>query len=257
MADEWQARLAALYTDDGVDRDVLDDSLDPLGPDVLFDLAGELGARPGALVVDIGARDGKQLTELRERFGCDAFGVEPTGVNIARRTTDAMVQACAERLPLRDGVADLLWVRDVLVHVTDLPAAFAEMRRVAKPGAPVLVFAVFATDRLTAEESAELCEPLAIVPANLSRSTFEDAVASAGLGIERHVRLDGQWREYGESHDEGRTSRQLLRVARMRRDPARYRALLGDDDYAAELADSLYGVYQLLGKLSASIDVLR
>lgn len=262
--DSWRTRLQVMYGDTGDrgqdERDaILDDSLDPLGPSTLFELAGELGARPGGLVVDIGARDGRQMRELVERFGCSTLGVEPMPANLARRVDPAldMVQAFGEQLPLRDGIADLVWVRDVLVHVPDLDAAMAEIGRIAKPGAAVLVFAVFATELLEPREAAELFEPLAIVPTSADRSNFERAVAGAGLSIERHVRLDGQWREYGEEHDNGRTSRQLLRIARLRRDPQRYAELLGADDAAIELADALYGVYQLLGKLSASIDVLR
>jgi len=136
-------------------------------------------------------------------------------------------------------------------------AMLAEIARVAKPGAAVLVFAVFATDRLDPAEAAELYEPLAIVASSMVPANFERAASDAGLVIERHVRLDGQWREHGEEHDAGRTSRQLLRVARMRRDAERYQAALGAQEYAIELGDSLYGIYQMLGKLSASIYVLR
>ena len=148
-------------------------------------------------------------------------------------------------------------MRDVLVHVPDLDATMAEIARVAKPGAAALVFAVFATDRLTPDEADELYGPLAIVASSADRANFERAATGAGLTIERHIRLDGQWREHDEEHDVGRTSRQLLRVARMRRDPERYRAALGAEDAAIELGDCLYGIYQLLGKLSASIYVLR
>ena len=260
-AEAWRTRVAALYAgnDEGDIAAVLDESLDPLGPDVLFDVAAELGVDAGSTVVDIGARDGQHLLELQQRFGCAAVGIEPMSTNLANlaRAGLPMTQAFVEALPLRSGIADLVWVRDVSVHVPDLDAAFAEIARIIKPGAAVLVFAVFATDLLEPSEAVELFTPLAIAPSSADRANFERAATGAGLMVDRHVRLDGQWREHGEEHDSGRTSRQLLRVARLRREPDRYRLLLGDFDYAAELADSLYGVYQLLGKLSASIYVLR
>jgi ubiquinone/menaquinone biosynthesis C-methylase UbiE len=260
----WLGRVGQIYggADHASIEAVLDRSLDPLGPDVLFDMVGELGLGPGSMVVDVGARDGAQMIELQRRFGCAAIGIEPLTANLGRVDAGTghpplMVCAVGEAMPLRDDVADLVWVRDMLVHVPDLGAMLAEIARVAKPGAAVLVFAVFATDRLDPAEAAELYGPLAIVAANMERANLERAATHAALAIERHVRLDGQWREHGEEHDVGRTSRQLLRVARMRRDPDRYRAALGAQEYAIELGDSLYGIYQMLGKLSASIYVLR
>jgi SAM-dependent methyltransferase len=266
--DGWRARVDEIYGEmvdqlhGGALEAILDESLDPLGPDVLFDLAGELGAGPGTLVVDVGARDGTQVLELQRRSGCVGIGVEPAPGNLAHLAGDAerrptMVRALGEAIALRSGTADLVWVRDVLVHVPDLAATFAEIARVAKPGAAVLVFAVFATDLLEPAEATAMFDALAIVPASAERANFERATSSAGLVIERHIRLDGQWREHGEEHDGGRTSCQLLRIARMRRDPQRYVDALGAQGYAIELWNCLYGVYQLLGKLSASIYVLR
>ena len=43
----------------------------------------------------------------------------------------------------------------------------------------------------------------------------------------------------------------------MIRDPERYKALIGDRPYEEEIANCLYGIYQLLGKLTAVIYVLR
>lgn len=46
-------------------------------------------------------------------------------------------------------------------------------------------------------------------------------------------------------------------MARLVREPDRYKAMIGERDYEVELGDCLYGIYQLLGKLSAAIYVLR
>ena len=79
----WLARVEVMYggADDAEFAEILDRSLDPLGPDVLFDLAGELGIDADSLVVDVGARDGTQMLELRRRFGCAAVGIEPMSSN--------------------------------------------------------------------------------------------------------------------------------------------------------------------------------
>lgn len=57
-------------------------------------------------------------------------------------------------------------------------------------------------------------------------------------------------REHGEENESKRTSEQLLRIARLRRQRDRFVAEFGAKDYAAEMADALYGVYQMLGKIS-------
>jgi ubiquinone/menaquinone biosynthesis C-methylase UbiE len=242
---------------------LLDTSLDPRGPDLLFDLAGQLGAAADARVLDVGCRDGKQLLELHRRFGCDGVGIDPVRASLDRAPDDLrasgldLVLGVAESMPFADGSFDLVWVRDVLVHVERLRDALAECRRVGRPGAAVLVFQMFATPRLEPAEAERLWSSIAVVPANTRRDHFEHAIEAAGLTIEHRDELHGEWREHLEEHDRGRTSRQLLRASRLQRDPERYRAALGDADYAIELGDCLWGVYQMIGKLSPAIYVLR
>ena len=156
----WRDTVDSFYSEEieafyeqGLDK-ALDESLDPRGPDVLFDIAGELGTTASTRVLDVGSRIGKQMLELRDRFGCRVVGVEPVPANLGRmrRTypseTFDVVRAIGEALPFPGAAFDLVWIRDVLVHFESLDPAFAEFRRVLKPGGAVLVFAVFATPLL-------------------------------------------------------------------------------------------------------------
>jgi ubiquinone/menaquinone biosynthesis C-methylase UbiE len=167
------------------------------------------------------------------------------------------VRAVAEAQPFAAASFDLVWVRDVLVHVPDLDRTFVECRRVARPGAAVLVYQMFATPLLEPAEAERLWSSLAVVPANTNHTVFEDAIRRAGLRIEARHELHGEWREHLEEHDQGRTSRQLRRASRMTREPERYLDELGEDEYRVELGDCLWGIYQMIGKLSPSIYVLR
>jgi ubiquinone/menaquinone biosynthesis C-methylase UbiE len=248
---------------------LLDRSLDPVGPDVLFDIAGGLGAGPGREVLDVGCRDGRHATELVRRFGCRVTGVEPVEDNLrrGRELVSAagskvagrirLVRGVAEALPLTDASVDLVWCRDVLVHVRPLGRALAEFRRVLRPGGAALIFNMFATPWLEPGEAARLWPPIGVVAENTDHDRFERLVGEAGLAIERRVVLAGQWREFGEESGDGRTSRQLLRAARLLRDPERYLEAMGEVDYDVELADCLWGVYQMIGKLSSRVYVLR
>jgi SAM-dependent methyltransferase len=265
----WRGTVDSFYSDEieefyeqGKDK-VLDESLDPRGPSFLFDVAAELGTSSDTCVLDVGSRLGKQMIELRERFGCKVVGVEPATGNLARmrRTYPhealSVTRAIGEAIPFADASFDLIWVRDVLVHVESLDVVFSELRRVLAPGGAVLVFAVFATPLLEPNEAERLWAGTAVVPSSADPANFERAAADAGLVLERKEVLHGEWREHSEESGERRTSGQLLRVARMMRDPDRYKALIGERPYEEELANCLYGIYQLLGKLNAVIYVLR
>src|SRR5436190_19205218 len=63
----------------------LDESLHPRGPDMLFDVAAELGIGPGSVVLDVGCRDGRHSVELVRRSGCRVIGVELVRANLDRR----------------------------------------------------------------------------------------------------------------------------------------------------------------------------
>jgi ubiquinone/menaquinone biosynthesis C-methylase UbiE len=42
------------------------------------------------------------------------------------------LRGAAEALPVEDGIAELVWCRDVLVHVVDLERAYREFHRVLR-----------------------------------------------------------------------------------------------------------------------------
>src|ERR1051326_1299770 len=48
---------------------VLDQSLHPRGPDLLFDLVARLALPPGAVALDVGCGEGRQAVALHQRFG--------------------------------------------------------------------------------------------------------------------------------------------------------------------------------------------
>lgn len=96
-------------------------------------------------MLDAGCRHAVQACELYRRFGCRVLGVDlvednlrEAGRTITKHGASASVglaRADIHDLPFPDGAFDLLWCRDVLAHVEDLPRAFASFARVLKPGA--------------------------------------------------------------------------------------------------------------------------
>lgn len=97
---------------------------------------------PGMTIVDVGAGTGAFAAAFSEWFGVNVIAVEPSDAMREWIPRTATVQARAgdaAALPLPDDSADAAWVSNVLQHVPDLRAAAHEIRRVLRPGAPVLI----------------------------------------------------------------------------------------------------------------------
>jgi len=92
------------------------------------------GYPPGSLIVDVGCGWGRYLEELSEQ-GSRGVGVELDDGALAscRSRNLVVVKACAEALPFADASADGAICKGVLPY-TDEAQAFAELRRVVKPG---------------------------------------------------------------------------------------------------------------------------
>jgi SAM-dependent methyltransferase len=259
------------FDDDEVEA-ALEESLSPrsLNP-LLFDLVAEMGLPRGSTVVDVGAREGRYCFELSRRFGFTVRGVEPVRRHLDNAARDLAALAVeepevaarvridegvAEELTDSSGSADLIWCRDVLVHVEDLQAAFGEFRRVLKPGGRALVFQMTATDWLSPAEAAFMWPPAGIHATSLDPERIEAAITGAGLSIDQCVQLHGEARERGEEDGVATTSKQLLYVSRMLRNRAAYEKRFGTITYEYLLTDCLWGVYQMIGKLNPRIYVL-
>jgi len=96
----------------------------------------------GLTVVDVGAGTGQFATAFSDWFGLRVLAVEPSGAmrdRIPRTPAIRVLEGDASALPLPDASADGAWLSLVIQHVPDLGAAAHEIRRVLRPGAPVLI----------------------------------------------------------------------------------------------------------------------
>lgn len=96
----------------------------------------------GMSLVDIGAGTGTFAAAFTDWFELRVFAVEPSAAMRARIPQSAAIQVLegdASALPLPDQAADAAWLSLVLHHVPDLEAAAHEIRRVLRPGSPVLI----------------------------------------------------------------------------------------------------------------------
>lgn len=101
-----------------------------------------LSPSPGMTVADIGAGTGAFAAAFTDWFGLGVLAVEPSAAmraQIPRRPGIRVLEGQASALPLPDGSADGAWLSLMIHHIPDLEAAAREIRRVLRPGAPVLI----------------------------------------------------------------------------------------------------------------------
>jgi demethylmenaquinone methyltransferase/2-methoxy-6-polyprenyl-1,4-benzoquinol methylase len=97
----------------------------------------ELHLPAGSRVLDLACGTGDFCRELR-RAGYLAVGLDFSfGMLASARTDVPLVQADALRLPMRDASADGVTCGFALRNVVSLPALFAELGRVVRPGGAI------------------------------------------------------------------------------------------------------------------------
>jgi hypothetical protein len=126
---------------------------------------------------------------------------------------------------------------------------------VLRDGGRVVVYQMFATDRLEPREAAEIYGPLDCVASSMLPERTERAIGSAGLQVEDCIVLGSEWGEFFEEAS-GKAGRLLLHAGRLLRSPDMYIRRFGSNNYEVKLADCLWHVYRLVGKLSSRIYVL-
>jgi SAM-dependent methyltransferase len=238
----------------------LDESLDPAGPESLYDHVAAMQLPAGATAVDVGCGTGRHAVQLARRFGLHVIGVDPGSRHVqAPRSGEggsvSFQVGTVDDLPVPAGTADLVWCRDVLSLVGDLGRAYREFRRVLKPGGRALIYQMFATSSLEPAEAAFLIPVMGCVSESMRPERTETAIADAGLHIDRCLIVGTEWGEYVQEHAEA-PGRHLLHAARLIRDPDRYVTRFGQENYDIKLGDCLWHIYRMIGKLSGRIYLL-
>jgi ubiquinone/menaquinone biosynthesis C-methylase UbiE len=119
-----------------------------LAPDAtreLMDLIRRHAPSSVGLAVDLGCGTGRFTAALAEALGAPVLGVEPAANMRAAAEAKPhpagvrFVEGRADRIPLEDGAAGLVFLSQVMHHVADAPAALREVRRVLRPAGRLCV----------------------------------------------------------------------------------------------------------------------
>ncbi|WP_210504573.1 class I SAM-dependent methyltransferase [Nocardioides xinjiangensis] len=246
----------------------LDESLGPRDPSLLLQVVRELDLPPDSRAVDVGCGVGTYAVRLAMHFGLRVLGIDPVQrhLDAARAARRDLVPDIASRLsferaaatdvPVPDSSVDLVWCRDVMTHVERPDQAYAEFARVLRPGGHVVAYQPVVTDLLAPEDAERLLEVRGVVPSSADPGVLDAAIADSGLEVVETFDLASEWAEWSQEQD-GVAGRALLRLARLLREPDRYRSELGDAAYDAMLGASRWEVHRMTGGLADRVDVLR
>jgi SAM-dependent methyltransferase len=107
---------------------------------VLWALVERAELRPSPRILDAGCGTGRNLAEFQRLGPAEGIDFSSDAVQFCRRRgLEGVRQGVIEELPYEDGRFDLILATDVIEHLRDDGAALEELRRVAAPGASLIV----------------------------------------------------------------------------------------------------------------------
>jgi SAM-dependent methyltransferase len=103
-----------------------------------------LSPRQGLRLLDLGSGTSAWAGTFTDWFEVEVVAVEPSAAMRTRSAYQPVLAGDAAAIPLPDASVDAAWMSTVIHHVPDLAAAARELRRVVRPGGPVLIRSAFA-----------------------------------------------------------------------------------------------------------------
>ncbi|GAA2747839.1 class I SAM-dependent methyltransferase [Kitasatospora cinereorecta] len=121
-----------------------------------------LGLRGGEFVLDAGCGTGRALAPLRDAVGPDGvvLGIDLTPEMLAQAAAKgvdaALVTADCGRLPLRDGVVDLVFGAGLISHLPGPESGLRELARVTRGGGRLALYHPIGRAALAARHGRQL-----------------------------------------------------------------------------------------------------
>jgi SAM-dependent methyltransferase len=138
--------------------------------------------QPGMRLLDLGCGTGSWARAFRTWWPeLDVVAVEPSAAMRERAVFQPVRPGTAEDIPVADASLDGIWLSTVIHHLADLSVAAQEIRRVLKPGAPLLIRSAFAGRHEAISLFQWFPEAVAVLDSYPSIAGVEAAFATAGF----------------------------------------------------------------------------
>jgi SAM-dependent methyltransferase len=107
---------------------------------VIWALIARAAVGPSPRILDAGCGTGRNLMDFQQLGPAEGVDLSPQAVEFCRRRgLHGVREGAIEELPFEDGRFDLIFATDVIEHLPDDGPALTELRRVAAPGARLIV----------------------------------------------------------------------------------------------------------------------
>ncbi|GAB2572027.1 hypothetical protein Aab01nite_03750 [Paractinoplanes abujensis] len=137
---------------------------------------------PGLRLLDLGSGTGSWARAFRAWWPeAEIVAVEPSAAMRERSVFQPVVPGSAAEIPFGDASLDGVWLSTVVHHIPDLAAAAREIRRVLRPGAPVLIRSAFAGRHGSISLFRWFPEAVAVLDRYPSVAGVESVFAAAGF----------------------------------------------------------------------------
>jgi ubiquinone/menaquinone biosynthesis C-methylase UbiE len=140
----------------------------------------------GADLLDVGCGTGITVEFLRDTYGLNAIGVDPSAVilerGLMRNSYLPLLQGSGECLPFATGTMDGIVVECTLSVMADKPKALAEFNRILVPGGRLIVTDLYA--RGAAATGATGLPPTSCLAGMTTREELFNEVEDRGFAIE-------------------------------------------------------------------------
>ncbi|RZU53162.1 methyltransferase family protein [Krasilnikovia cinnamomea] len=205
-----------------------------------------LDPRPGLRILDLGAGTGSWAQAFTAWFpGVEVTAVEPSAAMRERSAYRPVVAGDAAAIPLLDGSVDAAWLSTVIHHVPDLAAMAGELRRVLRPGAPVLIRSAFAGRHEAITLFRYFPEAVRVLDTYPSVADVDAAFSRAGFSVESLAPVPQT------------TAASLRDAARtLRREAHTPLQLITDEEYAAGVARLHRAALTETGPVVDALDLL-
>ena len=197
----------------------------------------------GLRLLDLGSGTGAWARAFADTY--DVIAVEPSDAMRARSEHPHVMIGDAAHIPLADASVDGVWLSTVVHHVPDLVRAAHEIRRVLRPGGPVLIRSAFAGRHDAITLFRFFPEAIRVLDSYPSAASVQEAFGAAGFAVAAFEQIP-------------QCTAVSLRdfAARLRRAAHTPLQLITDAEYAAGLARLHAAADQVDGPVIDALDLL-